>query len=47
MSNTTLTAAEMTDQAEFLASCNAEERAEAEEMFRLIDEANANPRTEE
>lgn len=41
MTNPNLTEQDLTDRAEFLASCDADERAEAEEVFRLIDESAA------
>ncbi len=39
--NPTPTETDLTDRAEFLASCDEDERAETEEVFRLIDEAAA------
>ncbi len=39
--NPTLTETDLAERADFLASCDADERAEAEEIFRLIDEAAA------
>lgn len=41
MTNPNLTEQDLTERAEFLASCTEAERAEAEEVFHLIDESAA------